>query len=82
MKSILPGWQKEDYEFNYFCDKYNVRAEMHQHDGCHYVLFRVAKSVEDAERIVDAIASGRMTEKQFRKATRSLRPAVAKIYGW
>jgi hypothetical protein len=46
------------------------------------MLYRVAKSKEDAERLVNAIAYGGMTEEQFRKATRSLRPYVANVYGW
>jgi len=66
----------------FYADRYNVRAELGHHDGTHYVLFRVAKSREQAERLVESIAYGSMTEKQFRKATRSLRPLVAKVYGW
>ena len=39
-------------------------------------------SRREADRLVQAIAFENMTEEEFRKATRSLRPYVAKVYGW
>lgn len=70
-----------DY-LDWYCDRYNVRCEAHHHDGTNYLLYRVAKDREQAERLANAIAYGGMTEEKFRKATRSLRPYVAKVYGW
>ena len=81
LKDIFTTGTSFDY-VDFYADRYNVRATLKHHDGTHYVLFRVAKSKEEADRLVDRIACGRMTEKQFRKATRSLRPVVGKIYGW
>ena len=46
------------------------------------MLYRVAKSREDAERIADKIYNLEIDEKGFRKLTRSLYPYVADIYGW
>ena len=70
-------------EFNdWFCDRYNVRCEASHHDGSNSYLYRVAKDEEQANRLVQAIAYEDMTEEEFRKATRSLRPYVAKVYGW
>ena len=70
-------------EFNdWFCDRYNVRCEASHHDGSNSYLYRVAKDEEQADRLVQAIAYEGMTEEEFRKATRSLRPYVAKVYGW
>lgn len=70
-------------EFNdWFCDRYNVRCEASHHDGSNSYLYRVAKDEEQANRLVQAIAYEGMTEEEFRKATRSLRPYVAKVYGW
>ena len=66
----------------FYCDSYNVRSQLVHHDGTHYCLYRVAPSREDAEKICDKVAFGGMTEKQFRKATRSLRKYVADVYGW
>jgi hypothetical protein len=70
-----------DY-LDWYCDRYNVRCRASHHDGTNYYLYRVAKDREQAKRLVDAIAYDGMTEEQFRKATRSLRPYVAKVYGW
>ena len=55
---------------------------MAHHDGTNYVLYRVAKSREDAERIADKIYNLEIDEAGFRKLTRSLYPYVADIYGW
>ena len=79
VKNILHS----DCEFNdWFCDRYNVRCEASHHDGSNSYLYRVAKDEEQADRLVQAIAYEGMTEEEFRKATRSLRPYVAKVYGW
>ncbi len=70
-----------DY-LDWYCDRYNVRCDAIHHDGRNHYLYRVAKDREQAERLVNKIAYGGMTEEQFMKATRSLRPYVAKEYGW
>ena len=67
---------------DWFCDRYNVRCEASHHDGSNSYLYRVAKDNEQANRLVQAIAYEDMTEEEFRKATKSLRPYVAKVYGW
>jgi hypothetical protein len=69
-----------DYS-RFFMDSFNVRSSLTHHDGTHYCLYRVAESREAAERLCGKIAHGGMTEKQFRKATKSLRPYIAEIYG-
>ena len=66
----------------WYCDRYNVRCDETHHDGTNSILYRVAKDNDHAERLVNAIAYDGMTEEQFRKATRSLRSYVAKVYGW
>ena len=79
VKNIL----RSECEFNdWFCDRYNVRCEASHHDGSNSYLYRVAKDEEQADRLVQAIAYEDMTEEEFRKATKSLRPYVAKVYGW
>ena len=70
-----------DY-LDWYCDQHNVRCRASHHDGTNYYLYRVAKSREQARNLINAIAYDGMTEEQFRKATRSLRPYVAKVYGW
>lgn len=70
-----------DY-IDWYCDRYNVRCDASHHDGTNHYLYRVAKDWEQAERLKHAIAYEGMTEEAFRRATRSLRPYVAKVYGW
>ena len=79
VKNILSS--QCDYT-EWYCDRYNVRCNASHHDGNNHYLYRVAKNEETASRIVDKIAYGGMTEEQFRKATKSLRPYVAKVYGF
>ena len=79
VKNIL--YSNDDY-LDWYCDRYNVRCTGVHHDGTNTYLYRVAKSREQAENLVQAIAYEGMTEEQFRKATKSLRPYVAKVYGW
>lgn len=70
-----------DY-LDWYADRYNVRCKAIHHDGTNYYLYRVAKTREEAERLVKAIFYHGMTEEQFRKRTKSLRPYVAEVYGW
>jgi hypothetical protein len=70
-----------DY-LTWYCDKYNVRCDAVHHDGRNHYLYRVVKDRETADRIVDKIAYKDMSEEQFRRATRSLRPYVSKVYGF
>lgn len=72
--------QCEDAEW--YGDTYNIRGTLHHHDGTNYVLYRIAKDEETAERIAAKIYNGGIDEKGFRKLTRSLYPDVAKVYGW
>jgi NurA-like 5'-3' nuclease len=74
-------YSNDDY-VTWYCDPYNVKAEMIHHDGTNYVIYRVARNKEFAEKLVNMIAYNGMTEEQFKRATKSLRPYVAKIYGW
>lgn len=70
-----------DY-LDWYCDRYNVRCTAIHHDGTNSYLYRVAKSREQAENLADSIKYDEMTEEQFMRATKSLRPYVAKVYGW
>ena len=79
VKDILV--QMNDYDTIY-CDQHNVRHESIHHDGTNRILYRVAKDRKHAERLMRKIAFEDMDEEQFRRATKSLRPYVAKVYGW
>lgn len=67
---------------DWYCDRYNVRCRATHHDGRNHYLYRVAKDEDTAQRIIDKMCADGMTEEQFRKRTKSLRPYVARTYGW
>lgn len=70
-------------ECEWFADKYNVRARSSHHDGTNSMVFRYVETEEKRDRICDDIYNGCITdEKQFFKRTKSIRPFVAKTYGW
>lgn len=79
VRDILHSY--DDY-VTWYCDVHNVKAEMIHHDGTNYVIYRVARNKEFAEKLVNMIAYNGMTEEGFRRATKSLRPYVAEVYGW
>ena len=81
VNDILDSSYGCDYT-TFYCDPYNVRFDGRHHDGSHHLLFRIAKDRDEAERLANKIAYEGMTEEAFRKATRSLRPYIAKVYGW
>lgn len=79
VKNIL--YTNDDYA-TWYCDQYNVKCDTIHHDGRNHILYRVVKDKSKAELLVRRIAYGNMTEEQFRRATKSLRPYVANVYGW
>ena len=66
----------------WYCDRWNVRSVQAHHDGRNYLLYRVAESKEKAEWIEEMFLRGKMDEKKFMRHTKSLRPYVAKVYGF
>lgn len=67
----------------WYADKYNVRATLLHHDGSNQLVFRYVESKEKLERVCNNIYNGKIrTEKDFFKATKSIRPFIAKVYGW
>lgn len=79
VKDILST--KDDYA-TWYCDVHNVKCDTVHHDGRNHILYRVAKNKEQADSLAYRIAYEDMTEEEFRRATKSLRPYVAKVYGW
>ena len=71
----------QDYN-KFYADRWNVRSDLAHHDGTHHCLYRIAPNSEIAEHLVNMIAYGGMTEEEFKKRTKSLRPYVAEVYGW
>ena len=81
VSDILSSMNSCDYG-TFYCDPFNVKFEGVHHDGKNRVLYRVARSKHHAEHLANLIAYHGMTEESFRRATKSLRPYVAKVYGW
>lgn len=73
---------RSNYDAEWYGDTYNIRGTMRHHDGTNYILYRVAKDEETAQRIANKIYEGEIDETQFRRITRSLYPYVAEVYGW
>ncbi len=81
MNSILSlGDSCDDGKF--YCDRYNVKSVLYHHDGRHYVTYRIAKDEDTVERIMERAEAGELTLEYFNRHTKTLRPYVAKVYGW
>ena len=76
------GYKILGHNINGIFNGFNIRGSLSHHDGTHYVLYRVAKDIDEAERIGEMIYNREIDEAGFRKKTRSLYPYVAEIYGW
>ena len=81
VKDILQKSYGCDY-YTFYCDPHNVKFDGHHHDGSHYIMFRVARSKEHAEHLMFRMKTQGLTEEEFRRVTKSLRPYVANVYGW
>ena len=80
---ILDSFTDGDYEVEWYADRYNVRLNAAHHDGTHHIVFRYVESEDKADEICEKIFDGRIsTQKQLFRATKSIRPFVAHIYGW
>lgn len=65
----------------WYLDSYNLRFRGAHHDGQNNILYRYVDTKEKAQNILNRIVEKGMSEEQFRKATKSLRKYVAKVYG-
>ena len=74
----------EDYTFfKFYCDRYDVKATLHHHDGTHYITFREIKPNVNIQRLLDKIYNGEeVSQKEITRYTKSLKPLVSKVYGW
>lgn len=81
VKEIFDFDGYDDYEW--YADKYNVRATLYHHDGRNHVIFRYVESQEKLESLCEKIYDGRIkSERELFRSTKSIRPFVAKTYGW
>lgn len=67
----------------WYADRYNVRAEMHDHDGSTYVLYRELRDDVNIDNLLERLYSGKpVSSRMIRHYTKSIRPYVAHVYGW
>lgn len=72
-------------EYEFYCDQYNVKADIYHHDGCNHITFREVISGKNnaLERLQNALYNQEeVTAEMIRRCTRSLRPYVKKCYGF
>jgi hypothetical protein len=84
LSSILSS-SCDDNEF--YCDRYNVKADMYHHDGINYVTYREIKDgMEDKrgfKKMLELIYNQQEVPSwMVTKYTKSLRPKVSALYGW
>lgn len=77
---------EKDCEYaEFFCDRYDLKSEQHHHDGGHYITYREFKpkiTSDQADNFCWKLYNGKITQRDITRYTRSLRPYVAKVYGW
>lgn len=69
----------------WYCDRYNFRCNAHHHDGSNHYLYRELRpelTETQRENFFDKLYHGDTDERMIRRYTRSIRPAIAAVYGW
>lgn len=68
---------------DFYGDRYDIRCDEIHHDGTNHYLFREIREEKDAEKFLNKIYNGEeISRKTLNYYTKSIRPEVAKIYGW
>lgn len=73
----------DDAEF--YCDRYNFCGIEHHHDGTNFYTYRAWKpGLSDVQKdnFLNKVWSGEAMSCDISRYTRSLRPEIAKVYGW
>ena len=70
----------------WYCDRYDFRCNAHHHDGSNHYLYREIRpdlTETQRENFLDRLCHGNVNDRRMiRRYTRSVRPAIAKVYGW
>jgi len=67
----------------WYADGKNIKCEDHHHDGTNYYTYREIRENVDISKLTDKIYNNEeISEKEINKYTKSIRPYVAKTYGW
>ena len=69
----------------WYCDRYNFRCNASHHDGNNHYLYRMWRNgitETQKQNFLNAILNKTLTSKMITRYTKSLRPYIAKVYGW
>ena len=80
IQDILSG-NNCDY-CKWYVDGYNVKFTGHHHDGTNYYIYREVKDMDKIDILTDKLYNGTATQVDITRYTRSIRPHIAKVYGW
>lgn len=84
-RCIADCFKLADDELTIYTDRYNLLATGSHHDGVNHYLFREIKphiSETAFENFLDKLYSGKATSADITCYTRSVRPLIAKKYGF
>lgn len=80
INECLNGFNNDYIEV--YCDSYNLRSDLNDHDGSSYVIFREFKPNVNQDLFKQKIINGTFTSADISRYTRSLKPYVKKVYGF
>ena len=69
----------------WYCDSNNLRCTAHYHDGTNHYLYRMFKvglTERQKQTFLSKIYFGTVTPKDMTRYTKSIRPNIAKVFGW
>jgi hypothetical protein len=84
VKDIFSVFPSCDY-VEYYVENGNVKGKGCHHDGTNFCTFRMWKAgINDAqkERVLTAVYNQQPADELIKRYTRSIAPAVKKVYGW
>lgn len=70
---------------DFWVDRYDFKCKQSHHDGTNYCTFREIKpdlSSDQADNFFWKVYTGKATQKDITRYTRSLAPYIKKVYGW
>lgn len=69
----------------WYVDRYDFKCDEVHHDGCNHYVYRKWKrglSAEQKQHFLDKVYEGTATQRDITYYTQSLKPYIAKVYGW
>lgn len=66
----------------WYVDRYNVKFTRYHHDGTNCYIYREVKDMDKIDILTDKLYNGTATQADITRYTRSIRPHIAKVYGW